>query len=52
MDGAIPDYIEQRIRRPIPSDTYVVPGSTPVVAFGNALTATVATLGINPSRAE
>ena len=48
----IPDYIEQRIRRPIPSDSCVVPGSTPVVAFGNARTATVATLGINPSRQE
>lgn len=49
---AIPDYIEQRIRRPIPADSCVVPGSTPVVAFGNARTATVATLGLNPSRVE
>lgn len=29
-----------------------MPGSTPVVAFGDFLTATVATLGINPSRQE
>ncbi len=49
---AIPDYIEQRIRRPIPADSCVVPGSTPVVVFGNARTATVATLGLNPSRLE
>ena len=48
----IPDYIEQRIRRPILADSCVVPGSTPVVAFGNARTATVATLGLNPSRLE
>lgn len=48
----VPDYIERRIRRPIPADAYVVPGSTPVVAFGNAREATVATLGLNPSRME
>lgn len=29
-----------------------MPGSTPVVSFGNSLTATVATLGLNPSRRE
>ena len=52
MMTEIPGYIEQRIRRPIPTDSCVVPGSTPVVAFGNARTATVATLGLNPSRAE
>ena len=45
----ITDYIEQRIRRSIPPDSCVVTGSTPVVAFGNARTATVATLGLNPS---
>ena len=44
-----PDYIEQRIRCPIPADSHVVPGSTSVVAFGNARTATVSTLGLNPS---
>ncbi len=48
----VPDYIEQRIRRPIPVDSCVVSGSTPVVAFGNARTASVATLGLNPSRLE
>ena len=49
---AIPDYIQQRICHPIPANSYVVPGSTPVVAFGNARTATVATLGLNPSSRE
>ena len=49
---AMPDYIGQRIRRPVPSDSCVVPGSTPVVAFGNARSATVATLGLNPSKNE
>ena len=48
----IPDYIERRIRRPIPPGLCVVPGSTPVVAFGNARTAKVATLGLNPSSRE
>lgn len=48
----IPAYIEDRIRRPVPPDAFVVPGSTPVVSFGNARIATVATLGLNPSRVE
>lgn len=48
----LPDYIERRIRRSIPPDSGVVPGSTPVVSFGNSRTAVFATLGINPSRAE
>lgn len=49
---ALPDYIDRRIRRPIPLDASVVAGSTPVVSFGNSRTATVATLGLNPSRVE
>jgi len=48
----VPDYVEKRIRRPAPTDSSVVPGSTPVIAFGNARTAQVATLGLNPSRVE
>jgi hypothetical protein len=48
----VPDYIEARIRqRPLTAGR-VVAGSTPVVAFGNVLTATVATLGWNPSKLE
>jgi hypothetical protein len=47
-----PDYIEARIRqRPLTVGPIVV-GSTPVVAFGNVLTAAVATLGWNPSKLE
>lgn len=45
-------YVEQRIRRPVPPNASVVPGSTPVVAFGEFRRATVATLGLNPSRVE
>lgn len=45
-------YIEQRIRRPVPPYACVVPGSTPVVAFGEFRRAAVATLGLNPSRIE
>jgi hypothetical protein len=48
----IPAYIEARIRRTPPPGCCIVPGSTPVVSFGNAQTATVATLGLNPSRLE
>lgn len=49
---SIPRYIERRIRRAIPHNSFIVPGSTPVVAFGNSRSARVATLGLNPSRAE
>jgi hypothetical protein len=48
----IPEYIEKRIRKQIPKDCCVVPNSTPVVSFGDVRTARVATLGLNPSRAE
>jgi hypothetical protein len=48
----LPDYIERRIRRPAPSDSMVIPGSTPVLSFGDARSAAVATLGLNPSRVE
>lgn len=40
------------VRRPVPSGCHVVEGSTPVVAFGDPSVAKVATLGINPSKAE
>ena len=48
----IPAYIEARIRRQPPEWAYVVAGSTPVLAFGEARAARVATLGLNPSRLE
>ncbi len=47
-----PDYIEERITRQVPLDACIVPGSTPVISFGEATTARVATLGLNPSRRE
>lgn len=52
MTTIIPAYIEARLRQPIPAGHYVVPDSTPVVAFGDVRSATVATLGLNPSRNE
>lgn len=52
MTAAIPNYIEGRIRRAIPTDSHVVVGSTPVVSFGNSQTSRVATLGLNPSKIE
>ena len=48
----IPGYIKDRIIKPPPSAAHVVPGSTPVVAFGNVCTSTVATLSWNPSKLE
>ena len=48
----LPNYIAHRIRRSIPRESFVVPGSTPVVSFGNAITSSVATVGLNPSRVE
>lgn len=48
----IPPYIEARIRRSQPAESYIVPGSTPVLAFGDVRNAQVATLGLNPSRVE
>lgn len=51
MKPAVTDYIVARLRRP-PSSEYVVAGSTPVLSFGNASDAVVATLGLNPSRQE
>ena len=49
---SIPEYLERRIRQPIPTDSSVVIGSTPVVAFGQARKAQIATLGLNPSKSE
>ena len=52
MRFSIPEYIEHRIRRPPPLNSSVIPGSTPVLSLGDAHRATVATLGLNPSRVE
>ena len=40
------------VRRKAPTDCGVIPGSTPVISFGDFRTARVATLGINPSKRE
>jgi hypothetical protein len=52
MYANLPDYIVYRVRRRTPVNSGVVPGSTPVLSFGNAQSATTATLGLNPSRRE
>ena len=46
------DYVERRITQTPPGDCCVVPGSTPVISFGDVRTARVATVGINPSFVE
>lgn len=53
-DGAmaVPDYVVAMVRRSPPEECPVVPGSVPVVAFGDPTRAEVATLGINPSARE
>lgn len=48
----LPNYLRAMVRRTPPPGAPVVPGSTPVVAFGDPLSAEVATLGINPSVRE
>ena len=48
----IPSYIAERVRKPVPKESDVIKGSTPVISFGNATKARVATLGINPSKRE
>ena len=50
--GEIPDYVIERIRQTPPQGCSVVPGSTPVISFGDASKAHVATVGINPSCRE
>lgn len=52
MHDSLPDYIVCRVRRGAPLNCDVVPGSTPVLSFGNARFASTATLGLNPSRRE
>jgi hypothetical protein len=52
MRFPVPEYIETRIRQRQPDGLPVVPGSTPVVSFGDVRNAKVATLGLNPSRLE
>ena len=52
MSGALPDHVERRLRRPPPEGCNIVPGSIPVVGFGDPRNATVATIGLNPNRLE
>jgi hypothetical protein len=51
-DAAVEPYVAARVRRAAPDGCSVITGSTPVVAFGDPCAATVATLGLNPSRVE
>jgi len=52
MSGAIPHHVEIRQRRRKPRGCNIVPGSTPVVGFGDPRNARVATIGLNPNRLE
>ena len=50
--NGMPAYIAARIRQSPPPGARVVPGSTPVAAFGDVRQARVATLGWDPSKLE
>ncbi len=50
--AGLPAHVVAMVRRALPRGCGVVPGSTPVVAFGDPQSAEIATLGINPSWAE
>src|SRR5579862_2880502 len=52
VSDVVPDYIAARIKQSPPAGARVVPGSTPVVAFGDVRHARIATLGWNPSKLE
>jgi hypothetical protein len=48
MELVIQPEVEARIRRAIPDGVGVLPGSLPVVSFGDPGTAAVATVSLNP----
>ena len=48
----VPAEVADRIRRPAPPACCVLPGSLPVVSFGDPNTALIATLSLNPSSGE
>lgn len=48
----VPPEVEARVRRAMPADAGVLPGSLPVVSFGDPGTAAVATVSLNPSWLE
>jgi hypothetical protein len=52
MPEIVPSYIENRIKQNPPDGVPIVPGSTPVVAFGDVRKSVIATLGWNPSKLE
>jgi hypothetical protein len=46
------NFLIQRIQKPIPAGTPIVPVSLPVTSFGDPNQARIATIGINPSSGE
>jgi len=48
----VPEFVCDRIRTVAPVDAPVVSGSTPIVCFGDAENAEIATLSLNPSNKE
>jgi hypothetical protein len=52
MNLVIQPEVEARVRRAVPEGAGVLPGSLPVVSFGDPSTAAVATVSLNPSSRE
>ena len=52
MSLVIGPEVEARVRRVIPEGAGVLPGSLPVVSFGDPGSAMVATVSLNPSSRE
>jgi len=52
MASHVAPEVAARIRRPAPAGCLVIPGSLPVVSFGNPSRAHIATLSLNPSDKE
>lgn len=49
MNSISREVLLQRIMQPAPAGSFIVPGSTPVISFGNLYTAHTVSIGINPS---
>jgi hypothetical protein len=50
--STLPQYLQDRLVRPLPHDCHVAQRTTPVVSFGDPSAARIATLGLNPSHWE
>ena len=52
MIKELKDFLLDKISEPLPNSVNIVPGSIPIVFFGNVEKAEIATLSLNPSNIE